>query len=792
YEENFRLALKCQELYERLDGIPNSGRGIFGLGGFMLPWVRPLSEAIETLDRVFVQLKRLGDPVISNFVSLYISTLRFQSGEPLIAVKEETKRMLKEVAKSGDSTIVDCLVPTMISCSRLLGENIEEYFSKSADGSSSAFIVRVLGSNVENIKAWYGTQTLMVDTILQDREGIARSLKLAEISVDATPFSFTISNYYLFSSLYYFDEITQGRITKKSIQNKLKVSRNKLKKWAEVNPLTFEPFWTMFQAESYIAEGDFSKASAFYIECIESAMRSGNLLFQAFANERFGRYCLSEKKMSLGYSCLTSSLHSYNDWQAKVKVEQMQAEFPALRMVQLESGLEATSTSNEVVNTKTLDVLSVIKSCQIIGNEMDISKLLSQIVFLLIENAGAEKGHIFLKTNNELFLRATSLGKRPEDVQILNRKLESVDTASLSLVKYVELSHESVIVEDAQINEMVRNDMYVRMAGCKSILCLPILNKGQLLGVIWLENNSATGVFDNQRAEVLELLAAQASISFENARLFDQEQEKMRMEGELRVAQTVQNTLFEIPDGKISDFQISGSIEAASECGGDWWHYGSFGSLNYFCIGDATGHGVSAALITSAVRSAMASVEFLSEISAVQIIRLLNNSVSQTSKGEINMTMFLAVYDKEKNQFTYCNNSHEPTIHIPWEWIEELRVLSRTDRLAANKRFRKEITFLDSLSGPALGAQKSPALTESLHSVQSKDYLFCYTDGLPEMVAEDGKILGERMFINMLAETLFEENEISRMRSLLRDKLRQFRGEAQLKDDVTFFFTQKA
>lgn len=791
YKSSLKLAMKLEELRIRQDGIPFSDRGNFAFGGFLLPWVQPISVAKQSLEKLFSQMKRLGNPMIANFAALYLVTQKFESGEPLSEVAKESKRFLKEIQKTGDLTIIDCYIPNILARARLQGENPDQIFSGlTQDSSFSQFSKRVVESDVENVKAWYGYQMLIADTLMRDRQNIEKHIELGKKGLEAVPFAFSIAYYHLFSALYWLDDMIENPERKAHLVD-VELSRKKILKWKTENPATFDSFWYMFEAAYHTYKKDFDRVTTSYMSCVEASVQSGNLLLNGLANERLGRFLLTQNKNNIAYRCLGSALNSYDQWQASAKVVRLQAEFPTL-MVGRRLDDRRIGQKTEAPSNTNLDVLSVVKSCQIIGNEMDFSKLLSQIVFLLIENAGAERGHVFLKTDDQLILRASSTGTRPEDVVILNRKLESVETVSMSLVKYVSRTLETVVIDDAQANELVRNDMYIKMSGCKSILCLPIVNKGQLFGVIWLENNHATEVFSAQRAKVLEILASQAAISFENARLFDQEQEKMRMESELRVAQTVQNTLFEVADGTVSDFRISGSIEPASECGGDWWHYGTFGNLSYFCIGDATGHGVSAALITSAVRSAMATIEYVNDISALQIIKILNNAVARTSKGQINMTMFLGVYDREKNQFSYCNNSHEPTIHVPWAWIEELRSLSKTDRATAIKRFRKELTFLSDVTGSALGSSHSDKFNSIRYELNPQDYLFCYTDGIPEMVDSDERMLGERVFIQMLAEAFLEEKEIANIRGLFREKLRQFRTTAALKDDVTFFLTQKS
>ncbi|MEN0058912.1 MAG: SpoIIE family protein phosphatase, partial [Bdellovibrio sp.] len=149
-------------------------------------------------------------------------------------------------------------------------------------------------------------------------------------------------------------------------------------------------------------------------------------------------------------------------------------------------------------------------------------------------------------------------------------------------------------------------------------------------------------------ADNFNIMAAEVS------RLLEQTAEKARMESELQTAKTVQETLFPETRAQMGPLSIAGFYEPASECGGDWWHYCEVGSKIFLWIGDATGHGAPAALITSAAKSASTIIERLN-ISPAQALELLNRSIYDVSKGRIMMTFFLASFDKQTGEVVYCN-----------------------------------------------------------------------------------------------------------------------------------------
>jgi len=135
-------------------------------------------------------------------------------------------------------------------------------------------------------------------------------------------------------------------------------------------------------------------------------------------------------------------------------------------------------------------------------------------------------------------------------------------------------------------------------------------------------------------------------MSDEIVRLMEQTAEKARMEKELETAQTVQNTLFPESKTTIGNVQITGHYHPASECGGDWWFYSPMGERVFYWIGDATGHGVSAALVTSAARAAASIIENFPDIAPGKALGLLNNAICDTSKGKMLMTFSSGVMIK--------------------------------------------------------------------------------------------------------------------------------------------------
>jgi sigma-B regulation protein RsbU (phosphoserine phosphatase) len=257
----------------------------------------------------------------------------------------------------------------------------------------------------------------------------------------------------------------------------------------------------------------------------------------------------------------------------------------------------------------------------------------------------------------------------------------------------------------------------------------------------------------------------------EVSRLLQETAQKARMQSELETAKTVQETLFPETNAKIGPLSISGYYEPASECGGDWWHYCQVGKSIFLWIGDATGHGAPAALITSAAKSASTIIARLN-VNPAQALELLNRSIFDVSKGRIMMTFFLAAYNLETHELTYANASHE----APFLIKKSSEVLKK-----------KDLVPLNEVNNPRLGQGRETKYKQTTIQLKPEDMILFYTDGIPDIQNTDLVSWGERDFIKAIVSSNRDypsaRESVERLTKLIQDH----RQGGALIDDVTFF-----
>jgi PAS domain S-box-containing protein len=168
----------------------------------------------------------------------------------------------------------------------------------------------------------------------------------------------------------------------------------------------------------------------------------------------------------------------------------------------------------------------VLKAAQAVSGEIVLDKLIETLLRIAVEHAGAERGLLILFQGDEPRIAAEATTGRGQVEVTLRQTAASPAELPESVFHYVIRARESVILDDALAQNPFSADEYICQKQARSVLCLPLVKQAKLIGVLYLENNLASHAFTPARISVLEMLASQAAISLENARLYNDLQER--------------------------------------------------------------------------------------------------------------------------------------------------------------------------------------------------------------------------------------------------------------------------
>ncbi len=319
------------------------------------------------------------------------------------------------------------------------------------------------------------------------------------------------------------------------------------------------------------------------------------------------------------------------------------------------------------------------------------------------------------------------------------------------------------------------------------LLVAPIREKSKISGYFILAEKKNEKEFNEEDLFIAGTLSTSIGSSFENIRLLLETADKARMEKELETAKHVQNTMFPPNDINIKGLRVCSYYTPAAECGGDWWGCMELPDNKILLtIGDATGHGVPAAMVTATAKAVCSVIHALSGTtpqltsSPSTILQLLNKAVYESTHGKILMTFFIAILDKATGNLIYSSASHDPIYWYKAPISTELGP-AKTDR-----------SCLDALlvqQGPRLGQDPNPlSYQQAQIKMNPGDFLLLYTDGLPEGINSNQKEYGDQRFQRSIVKHAGETTDL--IRDQILADFHKFIESEPLQDDITLAICQ--
>ncbi|MGF1989926.1 MAG: ATP-binding sensor histidine kinase [Nostoc sp. ZfuVER08] len=375
-------------------------------------------------------------------------------------------------------------------------------------------------------------------------QAIETAAQAREYLVAGTGYA-TVPIFYFYDSLTAVCEYSQATVSRQEqLLARVRDNQSRMQTWAHHAPMNYLHKFQLVQAEQCRVLRQMGEAVDLYDKAITGAKLNGYIQEEALANELAARFYLEWNKEPIAQIYLTNAYYCYLNWGAVAKVRHLEQQYPHL----LAAILEQDEISNSIVNrtttiglgsssssvTEALDLATVIKASHTLAGEIELEKLLTTLMQVVIENAGAEKSALLLLQEDNWVVAAQKSNEATTQTTITNQSFDSESVINLhslpleasqdipkTVVNYVSRTKETLVLDDARTEITFVNDPYIIQYQPKSLLCTPIHNRGKLIGILYLENSLTTGVFTQKRLEVLHLLTSQTAISLQNAMLYN-------------------------------------------------------------------------------------------------------------------------------------------------------------------------------------------------------------------------------------------------------------------------------
>ena len=323
-------------------------------------------------------------------------------------------------------------------------------------------------------------------------------------------------------------DLTSDRREREQLKKPIDRILKKFRQASAKAPVNFMNKYSLLMAADALRKNKHGTSLKHALKAVEFSRSSNFIVEEAIAWDLCARAYNATGLQAMANHCVEFKYGCYKKYGATTLLLNMEKKNPWIKqkfMVPKEENTYSTSSTGSALAS--LDLKTVFKSSELLTAETDPTRLSTKLVEIAVENAAAERGYLILKTDNTLRVRAYADVDGHREV-IENDDYHNFAEIAHKVLNYVNKTKQSVILPDAANDSKFGDDAYLLRSDIKSIFTLPILNKGNLAGILYLENNRTRNAFTSDRIELLNLLAGQIAVSLENAMLFESMEEKVR------------------------------------------------------------------------------------------------------------------------------------------------------------------------------------------------------------------------------------------------------------------------
>lgn len=505
------LAMKMAEAPESREFRPLTHLFFYD---FIHHWTRPTADAIVPLREAGREALLLGDVEAAGFIAAVELYQSLAYGVPLPEIDARGSELAAQLQPyraqfnlvEGTRQMVHNLMGRSADRFELIGETAYDERVAVPAAIERQDVTALVGYHLTRLglHLWY-----------RDFEGALPHAENAEehlVGMRGTP---NVPIFHASNAIARLRAAPRAAATRRAVRR----ARRNFRTWARTSPENYKPSALLIEAETARAAGKNRRAEAAYDEAIEAADRSGMML-GAFARELAADFYAERGRDHVARSYRTSAVEAWATLGAEGKVEQLASQHRGLPR---EARPDRTSADAGLLDTTNA----------IVG-ELGTDELLERLLSTVALETGAERALLFVNDSEALVPRVLL-----EDGGTTTAEPTSVSEQwvyGASVVHYVERTGRPILITDT-LKSVHGDDPYLRDAGVRSVLCLPIARQDVLRAIVYQES-AVAGTFRPSHVEKLQMLSAHVVTALENAQLVRQLEDALNSQTDLAFAQS--------------------------------------------------------------------------------------------------------------------------------------------------------------------------------------------------------------------------------------------------------------
>ncbi len=489
------------------------GKLLFHHSSVVNIWGNHIAKSLSLLDKAFQASLDAGDFVNAGYLTYNAIWLHFENGDPLEEVVVIAQHY-EDFAKRNRNEIVYNV------------DRIEKQFVLSLQGRTSS-LTDFSDDNFNEVdclntieRSGFGLGIAYHHIMKQVSAFLAGQYDKALDWAECTrPILLQVASMANEVTYYFYYALTLAALYDKAADelrqefiSKISDVVEKLKYWAHNCPENFANRLALVNAELARIEGRTLDAERFYEEAIASAKENRFIQNEAVAFEVAAAFYQQRGFEEFARTYLISAIDCYSRWGAAGKVQQLERRYPWIMQ---------RRESQAAILAERLDTVSLAKTQQAISSEIEMDCLLGKIMHIVIENAGAQCGFLLMEIKSKWAVIAKGEVNKEEIEMPIPVSIDESEMVSIDIVRFVARTKSKIVLDNAATRGEFVNDLHIRKKNTKSLLCEPLLYRGRLISILYLENNLTSETFTPERVQFLEILLTQIAISLEIAGVYE-------------------------------------------------------------------------------------------------------------------------------------------------------------------------------------------------------------------------------------------------------------------------------